>query len=100
MKKNIKKLEKLITIVLFVVFITIGSYFASNGENQTEKTISNEIFYEISNIPEYSGEIYVEINNNIPKFTDEDMNLEQDYYSNLENKRVRYGNDKNKLEKG
>lgn len=99
MKKNIKKIEKLVITVLFVVIIFVGSYFSSNGKNQTENTISNEVSYEISNIPEYSGEIYIEINNNIPKFTDEDMNLEKDYYSNLENKRIRNGNDKNKLEK-
>lgn len=99
MKKNIKKIEKLVITVLFVVIIFVGSYFNSNGKNQTENTTSNEVSYEISNIPEYSGEIYIEINNNIPKFTDEDMNLEKDYYSNLENKRIRNGNDKNKLEK-
>lgn len=99
MKKNIKKIEKLVITVLFVVIIFVGSYFSSNGKNQTENTTSNEVSYEISNIPEYSGEIYIEINNNIPKFTDEDMNLEKDYYSNLENKRIRNGNDKNKLEK-
>ncbi len=95
MKKNANKLEKIITILLFIIII-VGIYFNYEKENQTNTTVNhNKIFYEISNIPEYKGEEYVEINNNIPKFTTEDMNLEEDYYSNLENKKVRNSYDKN-----
>lgn len=36
-------------------------------------------------------QVYIEINNNIPEFTEEDINIEEDYYSNLENGRVRNG---------
>lgn len=98
MKKNANKLEKMITILLFLIIIAVGSYFNYEKENKTESIVNNKISYEISNIPEYKGEEYVEINNNIPKFTTEDMNLEEDYYSNLENKKVRDGYDKNELE--
>ena len=56
---------------------------------------NNKISYDISNIPEYSGEIFIEINNNIPEFTTEDINIDGTHYSNLENGRVRNGNDKN-----
>ena len=94
MKKNANKLEKIITILLFIIII-VGIYFNYEKENETENIINNKISYEISNIPEYKGEEYIEINNNIPKFTTEDMNLEEDYYSNLENKKVRDGYDKN-----
>ena len=96
MKKNANKLEKIITILLFIIIIIVGIYFNYEKENQTDTTVShNRISYEISNIPEYNGEAYVEINNNIPKFTTEDMNLEEDYYSSLENKKARNGYDKN-----
>lgn len=96
MKRNANKLEKNITILLFIIIIIVGIYFNYEKENQTDTTVShNNISYEISNIPEHKEEELVEINNNIPKFTTKDMNLEEDYYSNLENKKVRNGYDKN-----
>ena len=98
MNKNTNKLEKIIIILLFSIIIAIGAYFNIGEENQTGNIVeSNKISYEISNIPEYSGEIYVEINNNIPEFTNDDMNLEEDYYTELENGKVRNGNCKNLL---
>lgn len=90
MKKKIKKLEKII-IIIFSIITAIYSYFNLGTENETS--------YEMSNIPEYSGKAYIEINNNIPNFTDEDMNLEKDYYSTLKNGKVRNGNSKNLLGK-
>jgi len=96
MNKNTSKLKQIAIILLFIIIVAIGAYFNNVIENQTANiTENNKISYEISNIPEYNGEIYVEINNNIPEFTEEEMNLEDDYYSNLENGRVRNGNDKN-----
>lgn len=90
MNKNTNKLEKIITILLFII-IVVGIYFNYEKENKTESIVDNKISYEISNIPEYNGKVYVEINNNIPKFIDEDMNLVEDYYSNLEDGKVRNG---------
>lgn len=73
MNKNTNKLEKIIIILLFSIIIAIGAYFNIGEENQTGNNVEyNKISYEISDIPEYSGEIYVEINNNIPKFTNDD----------------------------
>lgn len=100
MNKNTNKLEKIVIIMLFVIIIAIEAYFNIREESQTGNIVEyNKISYEISNIPEYSGETYVEINNNIPKFSNNDMNLEEEYYSELENGKVRSGNDKNLLEK-
>ncbi len=95
MKKKAKKLEK-IAIALFVIIVAICGYFNNYEEEQIDNNIeSNKISYELSNIPAYNGQAYVEINDNIPKFTDEDMNLQEDYYSTLKNKKVRNGYDKN-----
>ena len=92
MNKNTNKLEKIIIILLFSIIIAIGAYFNIGEENQTGNNVEyNKISYEISDIPEYSGEIYVEINNNIPKFTNDDMKLEEDYYTELKNGKVRNG---------
>ena len=77
MNKNTSKLKQIAIILLFIITIAIGGYF-NNEEN-------NKISYDISNIPEYSGEIFVEINNNIPEFTTEDINIDGAHYSNLEN---------------
>lgn len=91
MKKN--KLEKIVTIFLFII-IALGMYFYE--DKQIDNDISyNRISYEMSNIPEYNGEIYVQINDNVPQFTAEDMELEADYYSELENGKVRNGYYKN-----
>lgn len=100
MNKNANKLEKIILILLFSIIIAIGAYFNIGEENQKGNIVEyNKISYEISNIPKDREETYVEINNNIPKFTNDDMNLEDDYYSKLKNEKVRNGNGKNLLGK-
>ena len=90
MNKKTNKLAKVIITLLVIIVSVIGLSYFSQNEN-----IENKISYEISNIPEYNGEIYIEINNNIPRFSNEDFNMEEDYYSKLQNGKVRNGNDKN-----
>lgn len=93
MKRN--KLEKVGILVLFIIIIFAGLYIKTEKENKQENVIAdNQISYEISNIPEYSGDIYVLINNNEPKFSENDIQIDE-CYSNLENGRVRNGYDKN-----
>lgn len=96
MKKKTKKLEKFISILIVAIIAIIGSYFNSK-EEQTENKLINDIqaSYELSNIPDYNGEICVKINNDIPKFTTKDMAIEKDYYTELKDGKVRNGNDKN-----
>lgn len=95
MRKKIKRIKNGITLLLSVIVIVIGVYSNQITDNKNKNTINctNE-FYEISNIPEYSGKKYIEINENIPKFTDKDISMVEDYYSNIENGRVRNGNGK------
>ena len=89
------KLEKVGILVLFIIIIFAGLYIKTEKESKQEnEVVDNQIFYEISNIPEYSRDIYVLINNNEPKFSENDMQIDE-YYSNLENGRVRNGYDKN-----
>lgn len=96
MNKNTNKLEKIVIILLFIIIIVIYAFFYDGEKNHKGNIIeNNKISYEISNIPEYSGEAYVEINNNFPEFTTEDMDIEEDYYSTLKNGKVRNGYDKN-----
>ena len=96
MNKNTSKLKQIAIILLFIITIAIGGYFNNEEENQTGNIVeNNKISYDISNIPEYSGEIFIEINNNVPQFTAQDISIQKDYYTDLENGRVRKGNDKN-----
>lgn len=90
MNKKTNKLAKVIITLLVIIVSIIGLSYYSQNEN-----LENKISYEISNIPEYNGEIYIEINNNVPEFSNEDFNIEEDYYSELQNGKVRNGNDKN-----
>ena len=92
MNKN--KLEK---VVIWAIVILIGMFIGVKENSKNENTVNEienkKIFYKIDNIPEYSGEAYVLINNNVPNFSLDDMDIEEDYYSNLENGKVRNGND-------
>lgn len=90
MNKKTNKLAKVIITLLVMIVSVIGLAYYSQNED-----LENKISYEISNIPEYNGEIYIEINNNVPEFSNEDFNIEEDYYSELQNGKVRNGNDKN-----
>ena len=88
---------KKIVIVIFAIVTYIVTFIGINENNKNENIVNeienNKTSYRIDNIPEYSGEIYVLINNNIPNFSLEDLNIEEDYYSDLENEKVRNGND-------
>ena len=86
--------------MLYIIIIAICAYFNIGEEKQTSNnTENNKISYEITNIPEFKGQAYVEINNNNPNFTAKDMKIEEDYYSTLKNGKVRNGDGKNLLGK-
>lgn len=77
--KRIKLWQELISI-LAVIFITILGYVnanpvATNTTNELSSATSNSII-DLSSIPEYSSSPYVEINNNIPYFTESDYTTE------------------------
>lgn len=96
MKKNVNRLEKFVMALLLIIVTIVGVIFNSEGKNKPDNIIdNNEVFYDISNIPQYNGNIYIKINDNIPTFSTEDMKIVEDYYSNLENGRVRSMYDKN-----
>ena len=90
-KMNLKQiLTMAITIILFIGLI----YIANNVDILNEITVAN--YNSIEEIPEYSGQIYVKINNGKPYFTEEDYTTESfEKYSDLDEKgrcRVAYAN--------
>ena len=82
-KRKVKKEEKLIIKVIILIFILLFSYY----RNDIERFLVSKLVpsYALSDIPEYSKEKYVFINNNIPDFKEEDFKEESfEYYSNLD----------------
>ncbi len=79
---NLKQiLTRAITIILFIGLI----YIANNVDISNEITIVN--YNSIDEIPEYSGQIYVKMNNGKPYFTEEDYTTESfEKYSDLDEK--------------
>ena len=94
-KRNKTKLKQILTTIIIIIFfmglayITDNTYY--NNENNTNKTEIIQSYNSINEIPDYSGEIYIKINNNIPYFNENEYTTEPfERYSNLDEK-VRCG---------
>ena len=91
-KKNSKRKIDLKQLIVTIIIITLLVLF---GQNLPQNNISNNVIKEnlvadtvdvnISDIPKYSGETVITINNDIPYFEDKDISTENfEYYSNLD----------------
>ena len=83
--KKINIWEVLISITIMGC-ITIYGYINQNQYIENNYNESNQnIIIDLSDIPEYTSVPYVEINNNIPYFTEEDLTTEPfEKYSELD----------------
>ena len=69
-----------------IILICISIYGYINQNAIPSNTENQNIIFDLSTIPKYSSSPYVEINNNIPYFTEEDYNTEPfEKYSDLGN---------------
>ena len=100
--KNLKQIYAIIfSIILFCIvyfLLPSSSDIANNIQNeniQTNTIIETNASIGIEDIPQYSGQIFITINNDNPDFSEEDFKLNEDIYSNLVEEKVRNGNDKN-----
>lgn len=96
MKKQLKnKSLKQLVIIIFTVVLGLIGYVAvpneselmNNTLNETQTSSINETNtnIKIDDIPQYSGQIVININNDIPYFEDKDISTEDfEYYSNLD----------------
>ena len=79
-KKNKPNVFKIVVELILILCITIGGYINSNIENankEKENTIQNEsTVFDLATIPEYTSVPYIELNNNIPYFSEEDYTIE------------------------
>ena len=79
-RKNVKQTKQLLGLIIVIICLTIRIIFGEdvlniqNDKNNVEKNITvstnqTKTDFNIDNIPEYTGgEIYIEINNNMPYF--------------------------------
>ena len=73
-----------ITVITILVFLCVA-YQNEIKSFMTEPLVEPAPTYKIENIPQYSGEAYVTINENKPNFTDEDYTKDTfELYSNLD----------------
>ena len=72
--------------VIIVVLIALVSYFEDDINNLLNREVVEPVSYAIGEIPQYSGEDYIIINNNEPKFEKSDLTTKTfENYSNLDN---------------
>lgn len=89
--RNKTKLKQILTTIIIIIFfmglayITDNTYY--NNENNTNKTEITQSYNNINEIPDYSGQIYIKINNNMPYFNEDEYTTEAfERYSNLDGK--------------
>lgn len=83
-RKKSKKKPTIISIILIII-IGVGSYYKDDIQTYLYKDKVPVISYNISEIPEYSGESYVIINDNEPNFNESDKITESfEIYSALD----------------
>lgn len=83
-RKNKQKTWQIILEIVILIFVLIGGYTTSNIEsannissNNIENVTQNEnVIIDLGTIPEYTSSPYVELNNNVPYFTEEDYTTE------------------------
>lgn len=84
-KKKNNNLKQALIFIVFAILVGISGYFSNNIDYTANASNSNVISTDITNIPEYSENPYVQINNNIPFFTESDYTTEAfETYSNLD----------------
>lgn len=87
MKRRKKKNGNILISILTLVIAFLLCYYMEDIENFVRKSIATDYSqsYELSNIPEYSGNNFVYINNNEPSFTEDDIrDYSYETYSGLD----------------
>ena len=80
-RRNKTKLKQIFTILILIIFTCL--IYINDNYNKTENINTNRNLISIDEIPEYSDEAYIEINNNIPNFKESDYTTEafENYFS-------------------
>ena len=81
-----KKTKYILGLILTIGTITTGTYYKDDISSFVNDITKEEVkSYKIDNIPEYSGEDYVILNNNKPNFKESELNTKSfEKYSSLD----------------
>ena len=91
-RKSKKKIEQFLFALIILICLTIISYFKNDIinindslANENEISSHNNTYISLEEIPEYTSDIYVTINNNIPYFEESEYTTESfEKYSELD----------------
>ena len=84
-KKTITTKELLIYLVIFIAIISINYFLGKSDESNENNIFGSSSYSNLVDVPEYSNEICVMINDNKPYFTEEDYTLSAfENYSELD----------------
>lgn len=75
-KNNKQNIWQAIATVVIIIGITGWGYINQNIESPRETNNIESTIFDLTTIPEYKSSSYVEINNNIPYFNEEDYTTE------------------------
>lgn len=91
MKNNSKKLAKLCGIIAVTIVAVVGIFKFGLPEGALKSNLSGmngshvEDYFDLSDVPEYTGSPYVEVNDNEPFFTDDELTTDSfEEYSKLD----------------
>ena len=85
-RKKKKYLNKILGLVVIFLISYFAYYFRDEWINFSEGSNKTYEHYDLENIPEYNGESYIYLNDNVPEFSDEDKNtVSFERYSELDN---------------
>ena len=90
-RKSNKLIKQLLGLFIVIACLSVGFFYESDTinnsqENQAIATSQSNTYISIEDIPEYSGQIYVTINNNMPYFEESEYTTEAfEEYSELDN---------------
>ena len=84
-KNNKNNSKKIILELLLIIVVFVMGYFSPDNQEIMNAKTDNAISYELSDIPEYEGNPYVTINNNMPSFNEDDYTTKKfEKYSELD----------------
>lgn len=83
-RKKRKYLNKILVIIFLSLCFYLGYYF-KDAFLETSESHEIKSYSSLENVPKYSGEAYIYLNNNVPEFNDDEKNIESfEYYSDLD----------------
>lgn len=84
-RKKRKNLNKLLVLLFCFLLFYFVYYFRDEWQRYSEGNVITNETYDFNNIPDYNGEAYIYLNNNVPSFSDEEKTTQSfEKYSELD----------------